>query len=370
MVNGVTFGQMQHLWMDGMGKIVISGLPPGPGGVPRFLEYLQENNFEIVYPLNNRMRLIRLVNKIIFTFRILLSSPKNKYIIMHHQSIPFLALIKILLFDKFDYFAIDNSYFCISSYNYNYNNQNHTSCRKCLHKIQPDNECKVFPAKRPKLLEVFALRLLRKKLSQKSAKIYTLSKTSSKLINTSIPTCGTVQTIGFTTNELIKLTEEDVGNNCTTLGSIVFHGNLLEAKGVAYLLDLAHKLPEYEIIIPFSGESYENIKYIPCSWDTGLETLVRKSQFVAVPSLWDNTPEASSLKSLLMGKPLIYLPTEYSFETESNDVIGIPLTGSLDKDVAAIRNYDANGCSKNGQKFAKSFLTKSADNLRSLSLTE
>lgn len=318
-----------------MNRIFISGLIPGNGGVPRFLEYLKDNNFSLITPKKDNSFFEKILYRIAFLIKILFCRIDNTYVIIHHQTIPFLVLLKLLLVHKVEYFAIDNSYFCISSYNYNPNIDFQNPCRNCLKKTQPEKSCDVFPSRRKKFTEVLLLKILRRRLSESKARIYTLSESSTRLVKESIPGCGEVKTIGFTTNELTELFNY-VESNQSKNNKIVFHGHCLPSKGYEYMIKLAKELPNFEFIFPTEGSNYDNVHYIPCSWDTGLKDLVEQALFVAVPSMWDNTPEAASLKAMLMKTPLLFIPSEFSFEHEASSHYGIALTGVTLIDAALI----------------------------------
>ena len=337
---------------------VISGLNPGKGGVPMFLDYLEKNNFRLCYPVKSNSIIGKILSKIVFFMRILMYGYKSKkFLIMHHQSIPFYVLLYIVYFCKYDYFAIDNSYFCIKSYNYN-KKYSKTSCSKCLLDVKPLSSCNVFPSKRLKLFEVFILKKIRQDILSKRVSIYSLSNSSSNLISQSLPGAK-VHTIGFTTVELENCIKKNY-EITTNSKSLVFHGNALEAKGINYFILLSKYLPNYNFIIPTHGISFDNVKYVDCSWDTGLLDLILKSHIVFVPSLWDNTPEASTIKSMLLNKPVAYFPTKHSFENEFSECIGIKLTGNLLNDSIQIKDFNSIVQSK---ELAENFLNKSKHNL-------
>jgi len=336
-----------------MKRVFISGMAPGNGGVPKFLEYLDDNNFSLITPKQSSKFYQKIVNRLIFLSKIMFCPRDRIYVIIHHQTIPLLAILKLLLINKLEYFAIDNSYFCISSYNYNSEIDVINPCRNCLKKTQPDKSCNVFPSKRKKFIEVLLLKLIRKYFSKSKSKIYTLSNTSTNLVKQSLPACGLVKTIGFTTNELVQLVNEPINKNKLNK-AIVFHGHPIPGKGYDYMLKLAAELLDFEFIFPSEGIDYDNVRYIKCSWDNGLKDLVKKASYVAVPSLWDNTPEAASLKTMIMEIPLLFVSSEFSFENENLTHHGIALTGHVADDVILIRN----GINKSNYSKSRDFCNK------------
>ena len=114
------------------------------------------------------------------------------------------------------------------------------------------------------------------------------------------------------------------------------------------------------------GVDFENVRYVQCTWDNGLKDLAEEATYVAVPSLWDNTPEAASLKTMLMEIPLLFVPSEFSFENENSSHFGIPLTGNIKDDVYLIRkgiNKDTHSKSKD---YCRKFLKDSEQRLLNL----
>ncbi len=350
-----------------MKRIFISGMAPGNGGVPNFLEYLESNNFPLITPNQSSSFFTKILNRLIFLMKIMMCPRDKTYVIIHHQTIPLLAIVKLLLFNKLEYFAIDNSYFCISSYNYNPKLNIENPCRNCLHKTQPDKSCIAFPSRRKKFIEIILLKLIRKYFSKSTSRIFTLSDSSTSLVKKSLPSCGSVKTIGYSTNDLIKLIDEPKNNNSKKVNkTIVFHGHCIPGKGYDYLLKLAKDITDFEFIFPTEGVDFENVRYVQCTWDNGLKDLAEEATYVAVPSLWDNTPEAASLKTMLMEIPLLFVPSEFSFENENSSHFGIALTGNIKDDVHLIRkgiNKDIHSKSKD---YCRKFLKESEQRLLNL----
>ena len=342
-------------------------MAPGNGGVQKLLEYLDSNNFSLITPKQTPSFFKKIFYRFIFLMKIILCPRDKTYVIIHHQTIPLLAILKLLLVNKLEYFAIDNSYFCISSYNYNPTLNIESPCRNCLIKTQPDKSCNAFPSKRKKFVEVFLLKLIREYFSKSTSRIYTLSDSSTKLVKKSLPNCGSVETIGFTTNDLNKLIDEPKNTNIKKINkTIVFHGHCIPGKGYEYMLKLAKEITDFEIIFPTDGVDFDNVRYVQCNWDNGLKDLLEKATYVAVPSLWDNTPEAASLKTMLMEIPLLFVSSEFSFESENLSHNGIALTGNIADDVLLIRKGINKDNLSKSKDFCIRFLNQSEQRLFNL----
>ena len=136
-----------------MSKTIVSGMAPGKGGVPQLLEFLKDTH-DLEYPNPSKFKLKRIWNKVVFTLKILVPN-QGTLIIMHHHSIPLIPLLKIIYFDDYEYFAIDNSFFCLKSYNHQGEISHTRPCLECLTAANPTKNCKSYPSGRLNIIETF-----------------------------------------------------------------------------------------------------------------------------------------------------------------------------------------------------------------------
>ena len=133
------------------------------------------------------------------------------------------------------------------------------------------------------------------------------------------------------------------------------------------MLKLAKDIKDFEFIFPTEGVDFENVRYVQCTWDNGLKDLAEEATYVAVPSLWDNTPEAASLKTIsLMEIPLLFVPSEFSFENENSSHFGIALTGNIKDDVHLIRKGIYKDNRSKSKDYCRKFLKESEQRLLNL----
>ena len=165
-----------------MKKYLISGIPPSESGVG-YLMYLIEklaldNSFQVIYPKYSNISLrkllanpIKLVYEVYkrFKCKVLfkqdINTIKNSEIILiHPQTIgfnEFLSLIQTNTIIK--WYVMDNSFFCIESYNV----LNGKECINCLNDLDNCNsQCKPFPINYNKRVNLEYLKVLKKYASK------------------------------------------------------------------------------------------------------------------------------------------------------------------------------------------------------------
>jgi hypothetical protein len=330
-------------------KYIISGLSPGEGGVPKLLEYLEENsskNFKIVTPpkwklknqyLNYYYQLIILK---IFRFRLLFIRRKD-VVLIHFQSIG-LDTTKFLIKNNNSYlYLIDNTFFCLKSYN----NRNSKECLDCLYDSSKSiiNNCKSLNYNYDNNQYIDFYDFLRENYNK--IKFLTLSDTQSKLLKKFISDNIHVKSLYFLTNDLDHNNKSISNVSNISNFDFVFHGSDHPAKGSDYILKIAEFIPQYTFLFPFKNEDKllrynipENVTFKVMSWETGLKESVQNARLVFTPSTWSNTPEASTLKSILENGNVAMIETEYGFVNELKNHV-LCLTGNVSADIEIIIKY-------------------------------
>ena len=327
----------------------ISGIGPGEAGVSGFYSYIEmlasKKNVSCIYPYkhkafkrlfyNNKIEALFYLLKIslyqlIFYIKILLLKPQ-KIILAHPQNIGLLLTIFIILrHKKINYYVLDNSYFCIKSYNYH---QKEGECLRCLGMEKlPYADCKSFPGIRPRFLHIIFIKFLLK--NNKKIKFFFQNElqlnlfkihAKSKYIN--------VQRIGLLTSDIKKSFDDFRKINLISKNKnqikfdkkffnrkyIVFHGMDHDAKGSKIAYFLAQKFPEYNFIFPYHKPSIilpENCFFVPCSWTSGLKEIIIFSDCVICSSIWSAPIEAALVKSILYNGLIIVSKNKYSFSAE------------------------------------------------------
>ncbi len=319
-----------------MKKYLISGIPPSHGGVGYLMYILVElavtNRYEVVMPkrvnksvkksFNNTCNLLKEFYKrkrTVSSFKKEISTIKNSEIILiHPQTIgykDFIALIKNNNIVKV--YVMDNSFFCINSYNVLDNKE----CLKCLGNLNNcDEKCQAFPVKYKKDDNLTCL----KELQRYSKKIlfYAQNDSQSKLLKVHFGENTNIKVIGMKTNEIIQ---EKNTIEKTISYDIVYHGSVHEAKGIHYLIDLARKLPKYLFFVP-SVLSFknlpQNIIHRNMTWNNGLKEIIASARLVMNPSLWSAPIEGALLKSIYYNGNVAVVKTDYGYINDiPNDVL-------------------------------------------------
>jgi hypothetical protein len=140
----------------------------------------------------------------------------------------------------------------------------------------------------------------------------------------------------------------DLNDNNETI-DFVFHGTLIDAKGVIVVLELAKAMPQNSFLIPYSKEEVrvnfpnqklsENITFDSCTWNTGLKEWLFKSKIILCPSLWSAPIEGGVLKSLYFNGCVAVFDAKYSFGSELSEDVVIKITNNIEDTVTVLESF-------------------------------
>lgn len=312
----------------------MSGVPSGHGGAGDYLKIIQCRYPQLKYysPKENSNKYggrylgwIRLTNRLINKLTILsllFKSANSTVHIYHVQSIGYiLSSLLIFKFKRVIYWHLDSSYFCIASYNYL---DGHGTCLKCLDfNYRPT--CRAFPINVSlKIYRVFRIAVKRnvRKLT------VVLQSDRNKALFEQCYGVSRFRLEPMVTDQVLKLIENKGFETSVEKSLIVFHGNFLGAKGSVDFLKLANEMPDWRFVVPGKkptiGIFPDNLEFMDVTWDTGLQEICRRAEWIFVASDWSAPVEASVLKSVLCGRPLIVR------SSSSSAVLGFSLTNIVD----------------------------------------
>lgn len=337
-------------------KYFISGVGPGESGASRFFSvakaYASDSGFKTLFPYRHRsfkrlysdnkilaiLYLVRVVlQKLIFNLRCLYISlfcPRH-IVLMHPQGIGIIiTLILISRSKKISFYTIDNSFFCMKSYNFH---PDVGECFRCVGFVEKAHEdCRPFPVQSFS----FCYRYFLKKFVEISARVEFFCQTSGQEalvkehfgshVNTSV--IGMESLDMMINDELVAISPID----CENFGSdyLVFHASQDEAKGIGLALELAKYMPTYKFVFPFlkpkNLRPTQNCFFIPCSWETGLNYLVRNAKAVLCLSMWSAPIEGALIKSLMQNGKVVTYQGMRSFSRELPEGVVIKITGMQD----------------------------------------
>jgi len=329
-------------------KYIISGLAPGKGGVPKLLEYLQDfssENFKLITPPNLKVKnqylnyYLQLLMLRIFRIVLLLFRRKN-IVLIHFQSIG-LRTTKYLIKNNSCYlYLVDNTFFCLKSYN----NRENKECLDCLYDNSKSttNNCKPLNYNYTNKEYLDFYKFLKENYSKLN--FLTLSDTQSKLLNKFINKEISVKSLYFLTDDFDEQNKNKEAKGIPKY-DLVFHGSNHPAKGHKYILDLAKHLPKYTFLFPFNNKEFfladkvlNNVTFKSMKWETGLKESVQEAKIVFTPSLWSNTPEAATIKSIIENGNVAMLNTEFGFVNELEGYV-LCLTGDIKTDIDLVYSY-------------------------------
>ena len=255
-------------------------------------------------------------------FYLIISTRKNSRIIFAWpQIVGFELILKASKKNKVILYIMDNSFFCIRSYNVH--PVTNKECLKCLKFLKPHKLCFSFPKKYEKSKNVKNLESLKNSTDQFI--FYSQNKLQKTLLKRHFGNNINVKLVGMNIGEIKKI--EKFKKNKNHNYDIVFHGHSIIAKGLLYVIKLAKYLPDQTFLIPDTKENVlktvgeknilsNNIKFIKMEWDSGLREAVKSARLVINPSIWSAPIEAALIKSAAFNQNVATVKSIYGFEKE------------------------------------------------------
>ena len=321
--------------------IILSSIPVGYGGAGDYLSEIVKAypNRLLIAPRGSNLfnakiikqcfnligsKIVQLLARLIVFF-----NPEVHVVLYHPQSLGYkTASIVINRAKEIDYWVVDASFFCKKSYNV----LDGKECTRCLSNFNPDPHCVHFP-KRFENDHDYKKFLCSVEKNLQNIKFFVQTESYKSLILEKFisPSVWVRKMITPSLYGIERVKEDffdfDFG----------FHGNLLEAKGYNYVLALAEKLPSRRYFIPgrFLGDPKNkpnNCIFSEVTWNSGLPENLRGSRIILCPSIWSAPVEASVIKSLLIGRPVGLVASQYSFSKHIETGSYIPLSGVVEHD--------------------------------------
>jgi len=310
-----------------MSKFLISGIPPSFGGVG-FLMYNLDKlanryGWKSIYPfhvnrsiknnMQNPIFIISELKKRYIAKRWFVSNlnriKNSEIILVHPQTIGYKYFLKLIENNfKVKIYIMDNSFFCIRSYNV----LNNSECLKCLGNLDNCNsQCIPFPVKYNKKENLKFLKEYQK-ISHKVI-FYAQNESQKSLLTRHFGENTKIEIIGLRTGETFeKVSQLNNGESY----DIVYHGANIEAKGINYFINLAKVMPEYSFFVPSKLEIKDlpkNLYHENMKWNSGLKEIVINAKLVLNPSLWSAPIEGALLKSIYYNGNVGVVKTKYGF---------------------------------------------------------
>ncbi|QNG27889.1 glycosyltransferase [Synechococcus sp. HK01-R] len=328
-------------------KYLISGIGPGSSsGVGRLMQFLVpeyiSNGFVVLNPspqkslrtyLSSKQYIqlsyelvIRFFDYILFVFRCL-AVFRRDILLLHPQTIGYPLFIYLVLFNNPTVYLMDNSFFCIRSYNYHPIRK--TECLDCLQSFKPDSSCFPFPNRTPRWLNIAYLQIF--KLLSFRIHFQAQTKLQAELVCTHFGKSSSVSVVGLPyVEEIFRQPPPQYLVGQTESFDIVFHGASTGPKGFFYAIELAEYLPNIKFLIPdhasnvrhlTNSEPPPNVSCIPMTWETGLKNYVASAKLVLHPSLWSAPIEGALIKSSALNPNIATVISSYGYESEISTIV-------------------------------------------------
>lgn len=320
---------------------LISGIGPGHSGVGRLMAHLMaradNRGFQTIFRDDYELLREKLVQRHYFKvvyglirrywlhvrFWLLVRFIKNANILfLHPQTAGMDSLFHLVKRNRVFFYVMDSSFFCMRSYNIHPDTQH--ECFQCLKGADLAHpSCKPFPVTRHRDKEIALL----DKLRDIAGELIFLAQNQRQadLLHAVFGNVE-IQIVGMDTGEVPSASKDKTSYSHALKQSVVFHGATVLAKGIAYFIGLAERLPEYCFVVPDSQINVEqclersivakNIEFRPCSWESGLSELVAEATVVINPSLWSAPIEGALVKSFAVNDHVATVATQYGYEGE------------------------------------------------------
>ena len=328
-----------------MKKYLISGIGPGPSGVGRLINILAPEYHDKGYYVITRRHprpfrqlikrkkifdagteiALRCFDRLSFQIKCL-RVLQAEVIFLHPQTAGFWLFFYLVVFNKVSLYVMDNSFFCICSYNTH--PVAHGECLKCVAEIRPHQLCAPYPVRIPKNINIYFL----KKLKSISSRLTFLAQNNlqSELLYAHFGKRINVSIIGMNAESgdcSVDLSDGMIGDiPFPVIYDVVFHGASKIAKGLFFVLEIAELMPEFSFFVPDKLSNIMRIaKIMPSSnvfceevtWETGLREAVACARLVINPSMWSAPIEGALVKSGKYNNNVATVESKYGYEAET-----------------------------------------------------
>jgi len=281
----------------------------------------------------------------------------DSVVIFHPQSLGYALTASVIRSaNKTKYWVLDTSLFCKKSYNH-YNGK---ACLKCLYSFEPHSDCSHFPNYSSDEVYIKFQNVISNNLNKIVFHIQT--KGHGELLKLRYGQATKMTGVKMLVPEFYKMKDYSVGNYEYDIG---FHGNLVEGKGFMYTLDLSSNIKDSSFLMPGKKPKdimgMTNVKYLPCTWDTGLDEALTKCKIILCPSIWTQPVEAAVIKSMLIGRPVGLIVSEYNFTCEIPDECYVALSGDAVDDAEILKSLltntqKMNAVGEKGKQWASKYI--------------
>lgn len=343
-----------------MRRYLISGLCPGATGVGRLMKVMvplaKDHGYTVIYKEEPQYSLKQVIKRPWVPFQralfpLRMRRVRNaKVVLIHPQTIGFKNFLQLIEANTdVSMYVMDNSFFCIKSYNC----LDSRECVRCVSDADRcDASCRPFPINYDKQLNLQWL----KQFQTLSHKVFFFVQNAGQeaLIKKHFGPQTRTRIIGMNTGE-IDFDEVGALPAGRLRQNVVYHGDMKDAKGFRYVLELSKFVTSAKIVVPHSVETlrrhgleapygqYGNVIFQDLKWETGLKEQVINAKLVLNPSVWSASIEGALLKSLAYNGNVAVYDTVYGFQKELPEGILMRLNDDLEASGRAIDEFVNSG---------------------------
>ena len=277
-----------------------------------------------------------------------LNDTDEPLVIVHPQSLTraWLAALMRRRTGSIFIYLMDNSFFCLRSYNYIPGEDG--PCTRCLGgELSAAREmgCRPFPPLSFGLRTM--LRDFREWESTGRLVFLVQCETQAGLVRSHFGDAANSTTVGIFASDFPRPDAiPDPVNGRSEEFDVVFHGSADAAKGVRWALELARLLPARSFMFPFhvphrgaDGPPATNAVFRPMGWESGLADAVRNASLVLNPSLWSAPIEGALVKSIIYARRTAVVEGAASWSSELPSELVLRLSSSLPRAAEQVEAY-------------------------------
>lgn len=355
-----------------MKYLIVSGIKSGDSGTGRFVAYLEEQmlshlDLNIVLigrpdrlalwqlkSLVQRRLFVKMCSDILRYFFQLVKFwgllifygliQRRNLILLHPQNLGYYLSLFLLKYRTNPglLYLLDSSFFCISSYNYIKGENN--ACLRCIDfgfdEIRLNN-CKPFPRLDSKAIKFTTE--LRNLVRVGRVRIAAQNENQAKLAKKQFKLEHMPPVVGLWTKDWDSLYYPCISakNPEQVKWDVLFHAHPVDAKGIAWAIELAKNCKSLKFFFPFPRPEnlpiLMNCTFLACTWESGLRDQIIRSRFVLAPSMWSAPIEGALIKSILTSRAVLVVENQTAFCNELPDDLVLRLSPIIEKAIPMLK---------------------------------
>lgn len=341
--------------------IIISGPPPGPGGMGRLMAGLEHDasqsgrDVRFIYGPAGTFAVralrrgqigrglgalwrsflgLRRLASVLGDASVLEAS--EPVVLMHFQTLGNRWLRRFVAGRKNPtwLFLADSAHFCVR--NFNFIEGETTACLRCVGgNFTPaaQHRCPPYPVSNRRAA-CNLLTDLRGWVASGRIKLLAQTRLQAQIARRHFGPAATIRVIGLWTVDMPVPFVSPAPAEWPLRREVVYHGSAVPGKGCFWSMELALLTPELSFLFPYSwrevsrfqGGPPKNCRFKEMTWETGLADVVRRAQMVLAPSLWSAPVEGALIKSILYANAVAVVNelTGFSSQVPGSVVLRLP----------------------------------------------